>query len=73
MKCAYCGKDSSNQGHAMKDDRGWFFECDPKNTKRAEAVLCRIIDVMNNRKRHQFSAYNGRTESYVTKVKRHGR
>lgn len=72
-RCGFCGEPSSYQGHALKDDKGWFFECDPKNTIRAEQAMRRLLDVLNNRHEHKFSAYNGKTVAYVTKVKRYGR
>lgn len=71
--CGFCGEPSSYQGHTMKDKEGWFFECDPKNAVRAEQAVQRLIYIMNNRHELKFSAYNGKTKSYVTKAKRHGR
>ena len=58
---------------AMKDKEGWFFVCDPKNARRSDEAFRRISHSMNNRKKHQFSSYNGKTIAYVTKAKRHGR
>ena len=71
--CGFCDEPYSYEDHTMKDKEGWFFVCDPKNARRSDEAFRRISHSMNNRKKHQFSAYNGKTKAYATKAKRHGR
>lgn len=71
-KCAHCGEDSSYQGHSIKDGRGYFFSCDPKNEARLEAVVKKIARAIDQRNSKQFSGYNnggedGQRGSYIYK------